>query len=124
MIGAAVSESWAEGKRRSGATLTPSRWDFGLEWRILACSSLDQNDHAGAVLMPPWHHGAGPCRCEWRPITSEAEAPPCRSGRVCYSPPADGAGIRRQIDGIGWRRAALCIDTQDPRDEARVPRAE
>jgi hypothetical protein len=70
MISAAVSESWAEGKRRSGATLTPSPWDFGLEWRILACSSLDQNDHAGAVLMPPW--------CRPLPLRM---APNCERGR-------------------------------------------
>ena len=33
------------------------------------------------------------------------------------------AGIRQQIDGLGGPRASLCIETQDPREEARVPRA-
>jgi hypothetical protein len=33
------------------------------------------------------------------------------------------SGFRKQIDGLGWPRANLCIDTRDPRDEARVPRA-
>ena len=33
------------------------------------------------------------------------------------------SGFRQQIDGLGLPRASLYIDTQDPRDEARVPRA-
>ena len=33
------------------------------------------------------------------------------------------SGFRKQIDGLGLPRASLYIDTQDPRDEARVPRA-
>ena len=36
----------------------------------------------------------------------------------------DRSGFRRQIDGLGWLRAILCINTRDPRDYARVPRAE
>ena len=35
----------------------------------------------------------------------------------------DRSGFREQIDGFGWPRANVCIDTRDPRDEARVPRA-
>jgi hypothetical protein len=35
----------------------------------------------------------------------------------------DRSGFREQIDGLGWPRANVCIDTRDPRDEARVPRA-
>ena len=33
------------------------------------------------------------------------------------------SGFREQIDGLGWPRASLCIDTGDPRDNAHVPRA-
>ena len=33
------------------------------------------------------------------------------------------SGFREQIDGSGWSRASLCINTRDPRDGARVPRA-
>ena len=33
------------------------------------------------------------------------------------------SGFREQIDGLGWPHANLCIDTQDPRDNARVSRA-
>jgi hypothetical protein len=29
------------------------------------------------------------------------------------------SGIRERIDGIGWSRANLCIDTRDPRDDVR-----
>ena len=34
------------------------------------------------------------------------------------------SGLRQQIDGLGWPRETLCIDTGDPRDNARVSRAE
>jgi hypothetical protein len=37
--------------------------------------------------------------------------------------PTGRSGFREQIDGLGWSRASLCIDTRDPRDEARVSRA-
>ena len=33
------------------------------------------------------------------------------------------SGFREQIDGLGWSRANLCIDTRDPRDEAGAGRA-
>jgi len=33
------------------------------------------------------------------------------------------SGFRQQIDGLGWLRASLSINTRDPRDYARVPRA-
>jgi hypothetical protein len=33
------------------------------------------------------------------------------------------SGFRQRIDGLGWPRASLCIDTRDPRHEARDPRA-
>ena len=33
------------------------------------------------------------------------------------------SGFREQIDGLGWPRASLCINTGDPREEARVGRA-
>ena len=33
------------------------------------------------------------------------------------------SGFREQIDGLGWSRANLCIDTRDPRDEASAGRA-
>ena len=33
------------------------------------------------------------------------------------------SGFREQIDGSGWSRAILCINTRDPRDEASVGRA-
>ena len=31
------------------------------------------------------------------------------------------SGIRQQIDGLGWPRETLCINTRDLRDNARVP---
>ncbi len=31
------------------------------------------------------------------------------------------SGIRQQIDGLGWPREILCINTRDLRDNARVP---
>ena len=34
------------------------------------------------------------------------------------------SGFREQIDGLGWPRASLCINTGDPREEARVGRAD
>jgi hypothetical protein len=34
------------------------------------------------------------------------------------------SGFREQIDGLGWPRGSLCIDTGDPREEARVGRAD
>jgi hypothetical protein len=33
------------------------------------------------------------------------------------------SGFREQIDGLGWLRANLCIDTRDPREEASAGRA-
>jgi hypothetical protein len=33
------------------------------------------------------------------------------------------SGFREQIDGLGWPRASLYINTGDPREEARVGRA-
>ena len=33
------------------------------------------------------------------------------------------SGFQQQIDGLDWPRAKICIDTRDPRDEARVSRA-
>ena len=34
------------------------------------------------------------------------------------------SGVRQQIDGLGWPHASLCINTGDPRDNARVSPAE
>ena len=34
------------------------------------------------------------------------------------------SGLRQQIDGLGWPHASLCINTGDPRDNARVSPAE
>ncbi len=33
------------------------------------------------------------------------------------------SGFHEQTDGISWLRAMLYMDTRDPRDDARVPRA-
>jgi hypothetical protein len=33
------------------------------------------------------------------------------------------SGFRKQIDGLGWPRANLCIDTGNPREEASAGRA-
>ena len=50
-----------------------------------------------------------------------------RHERSVVAVPSDGvsrlaatgrSGIREQIDGLGWPRASLCIDTGDPRDYA------
>ena len=43
--------------------------------------------------------------------------------RVSSPAATDRSGVRKHIDGIGCPRARLCIDTRDPREEARVPRA-
>jgi hypothetical protein len=102
MIGAAVSESWAEGKRRSGATLTPSPWDFGLEWRILACSSLDQNDHAGAVLMPPWCRPL-PLRMAPNCERGRGTALQVRSGVLLTPGQSEPAALPPRLDRWHWR---------------------
>ena len=51
-----------------------------------------------------------------------ASSPFCKNG-VSRLAATDRSGVRRQIDGIGWLRAILCISIRDLRDEARVPRA-
>ncbi len=50
----------------------------------------------------------------WSPFRQNGDSRLAATGR---------SGFRKQIDGIGWPRAILCIDTRDPRDDARVPRA-
>ena len=53
-----------------------------------------------------------------------AASSPFRQNGVSSLAATGRSGFRQQIDGIGWLRATLCIDTpQDPRDDAPVPRA-
>ncbi len=52
-----------------------------------------------------------------------AASSPFRKNGVSRLAATGRSGFREQIDGIGWPRATLCIDTRDPRDDARVPRA-
>ena len=52
-----------------------------------------------------------------------AASSPFRQNGVSRLAATGRSGFRRQIDGLGRSRASLYIDTQDPRDEARVPRA-
>jgi hypothetical protein len=52
-----------------------------------------------------------------------AASSPFRQNGVARLAATDRSGFREQIDGLGWPRANVCIDTRDPRDEARVPRA-
>ena len=52
-----------------------------------------------------------------------AASSPFRQNGVARLAATDRSGFRRQIDGIGWLRAILCISIRDLRDEARVPRA-
>jgi hypothetical protein len=55
-----------------------------------------------------------------RPNTASS---PCRQNGVSRLAATGRSGFRQQIEGLGWPRANLCIDTRDPRDEAPVPRA-
>ena len=50
-----------------------------------------------------------------------AASSPFRKNGVSRLAATGRSGFREQIDGIGWPRATLCIDTRDPRDEASVP---
>ena len=52
-----------------------------------------------------------------------AASSPFRQNGVARLAATDRSGFRRQIDGLGWLRAILCISVRDPRDYARVPRA-
>ena len=52
-----------------------------------------------------------------------AASSPFRQNGVSRLAATCRSGIRQQIDGLGWPRANLCIDTRDPRHDARVPRA-
>ena len=52
-----------------------------------------------------------------------AASSPFRQNGVARLAATGRSGFRRQIDGLGWLRAILCISIRDPRDEARVPRA-
>ena len=51
-----------------------------------------------------------------------AASSPFRQNGVSRLAATGRSGIREQIDGLGWPRASLCIDTRDPRDEASVGR--
>jgi hypothetical protein len=52
-----------------------------------------------------------------------AASSPFRQNGVSSLAATCRSGFREQIDGLGWPRANLCIDTRDPRDDGRVPRA-
>ena len=52
-----------------------------------------------------------------------AASSPFRQNGVARLAATDRSGFRRQIDGLGWLRASLCINIRDLRDGARVPRA-
>ena len=52
-----------------------------------------------------------------------AASSPFRQNGVSRLAATGRSGFREQIDGLGWPRASLCIDTGDPRDNAHVPRA-
>jgi hypothetical protein len=50
-----------------------------------------------------------------------AASSPFRQNGVSRLAATGRSGIRQQIDGLGWPRETLCIDTRDLRDEASVP---
>jgi hypothetical protein len=50
-----------------------------------------------------------------------AASSPFRQNGVSRLAATGHSGVFQQIDGLGWPRGSLCIDTQDPRDDARVP---
>jgi hypothetical protein len=50
-----------------------------------------------------------------------AESSPFRQNGVSSLTATGRSGVHKQIDGTGWLRAILCIENQDPRDDARVP---
>ena len=52
-----------------------------------------------------------------------AASSPFRQNGVSSLAATCRSGIRQQIDGLGWPRETLCINTRDLRDNARVPRA-
>ena len=52
-----------------------------------------------------------------------AASSPCRQNGDSRLAATGRSGFREQIDGLGWPRASLCIDTRDPRDNAHVPPA-
>ena len=52
-----------------------------------------------------------------------AASSPFRQNGVSRLAATGRSGFRQQIDGLGWPRASLCINTGDPREEARVGRA-
>ena len=52
-----------------------------------------------------------------------AASSPFRQNGVPRLAATGRSGIREQIDGLGWPRASLCINTGNPREEARVGRA-
>ena len=51
----------------------------------------------------------------------QAASSPFRQNGVARLAATDRSGFRRQIDGLGWLRASLCINIRDLRDGARVP---
>jgi hypothetical protein len=50
-----------------------------------------------------------------------AASSPFRQNGVSRLAATGRSGIREQIDGLGWPREILCINTRDLRDNARVP---
>ena len=50
-----------------------------------------------------------------------AASSPFRQNGVSRLAATCRSGFREQIDGLGWLRANLCIETRDLREEARVP---
>ena len=50
-----------------------------------------------------------------------AASSPFRQNGVSRLAATCRSGIRQQIDGLGWPRETLCINTRDLRDNARVP---
>jgi hypothetical protein len=52
-----------------------------------------------------------------------AASSPFRQNGVSRLAATGSSGFCEQIDGLGWPRANICINTGDPREEARVGRA-
>ncbi len=78
---------------------------------------------AGATCTAPTTNGR-PKRMkvpEYGKIARESQSPPFRQSGDSRLAATCRSGFREQIDGIGWPRATLYIDTQDTRDGFRGP---
>jgi hypothetical protein len=58
---------------------------------------------------------------DWRGMS--AASSPFRQNGDSHLEATGRSGFRQQIDGLGWPRATLYVDTRDPRHKARDPRA-